>query len=118
MNECEDCDRFDCRERGCIASVTQTEEKKVKINFGLPGPNVVNSLATFHDCSMLFGDEEVIRLPSEKLQWEDVAVAAGFFPSKTRARKNGWIGPLPHGFGQRKFGKSKCVWFFNAINNQ
>jgi hypothetical protein len=52
-------------------------------------------------------------LPVERLEWEDLALAAGFFPSKTQARKNGWQGPVPFGFGQRKFGKGKGVWFFN-----
>lgn len=33
MNECEDCDRLDCRERGCIAPVTMKERNmKIKIN--------------------------------------------------------------------------------------
>ena len=84
----------------------------MEINFNLQGPNVVNAIATRHDCNLLFGDDEqVLRLPNKELQWEDVAVAVGFFPSKTQARKNGWCGPMPHGFGQRKFGKGRCVWF-------
>lgn len=58
-------------------------------------------------------NEQVLRLPGKELQWEDVAIAVGFFPSKTQARKNGWGGPMPHGFGQRKFGKGRCVWFYN-----
>ena len=28
MNECEDCDRMDCRERGCIAPVSSEEIKR------------------------------------------------------------------------------------------
>jgi hypothetical protein len=84
------------------------------INFNLLGPNVANELATRDDCNLLFGeDEHVLRLPAKELQWEDVAVIAGFFSSKTQARKNGWAGPVPFGFGQRKFGKGRCVWFFN-----
>jgi hypothetical protein len=79
----------------------------------MQGPNVVNALATDRDCNLLFDDEPVIRLPVERLEWEDLALVAGFFPSKTQARKNGWQGPVPFGFGQRKFGKGKGVWFFN-----
>lgn len=48
------------------------------------------------------------------LDWTDVAVHCKFFPSKGQARKNGWEGPVPRGFGQRKFGKyGKGVWYFN-----
>ena len=32
MNECEDCDRMDCRERGCIAPAQKAKPMKVKIN--------------------------------------------------------------------------------------
>lgn len=32
MNECEDCDRLDCRERGCIAPVQGTENMKIRIS--------------------------------------------------------------------------------------
>jgi hypothetical protein len=84
-----------------------------KFSFGLQGPNIVNALATDRDCNLLFEGEPVIRLPVERLEWEDLALAAGFFPSKTQARQNGWQGPVPFGFGQRKFGKGKGVWFFN-----
>lgn len=88
----------------------------MEINFNLLGLNVVNASATRADCDLLFGDDEqVLRLPASQLHWEDVAVAVGFFPSKTQARKNGWVGPLPIGFGQRKFGKGRCVWFYNPI---
>ena len=89
------------------------------INYHLQGPNVINVHATSEDIDCLFGDldgrvEEVKVIPSDCLDWADVAVYCGFFPSKGQARKNGWEGPVPRGFGQRKFGKQgKCVWYFN-----
>ena len=85
-------------------------------NANLQGPNVVNKLATARDCKLLFEDDEVIRLDSDCLQWEDVAVACGFFPSRTQARKNGWEGAVPAGFGQRRHGKGRGVWFFNPVD--
>lgn len=83
-------------------------------NPNLQGPNVVNARTAARDCELLFGDEPVIRIEVDCLSWEDVAVAAGFFPSRTQARKNGWIGEVPAGFGQRRFGKGRGVWFFNS----
>ena len=89
------------------------------LNYHLQGPNVVNGFATGEDIECLFGDlngnvEPVEIFPVNCLDWADVAVYCGFFPSKGQARKNGWDGPVPRGFGQRKFGKQgKCVWYFN-----
>jgi len=84
-----------------------------KFSWGLQGPNIVNAHACDHMCQLLFNDEPVIRLPIGQLDWGDLAVAAGFFPSKNQARKNGWLGQVPYGFGLRKFGKGKGVWYYN-----
>jgi hypothetical protein len=89
------------------------------INFGMQGPNVVNRHSTDEDIACLFGDlsgkiDIVQRMDADCLDWAEVAVLCGFFPSKGQARKNGWEGPVPRGFGQRKFGKQgRGVWFFN-----
>lgn len=89
------------------------------MNFHLQGPNIVNINTTNEDIDCLFGDfdgnvETVKFIPVDCLEWADVAVRCGFFPSKGQARKNGWEGSVPRGFGQRKFGKQgKCVWYFN-----
>ena len=44
-----------------------------------------------HDCLFTF--------EKDKFDMADMAVNAGFFASKNQARKNGWVGPLPLGFG-------------------
>jgi len=86
-----------------------------RLDFRLQGPNVVNAHATDRDCNLLFEGEPVIRLPVDQLDWADLALAAKFFPSKTQARKNGWAGQVPFGFGQRKFGsRRQCVWYYNV----
>jgi hypothetical protein len=81
--------------------------------WGLQGPNIVNAHVPDTTIKFLFGDEPVTRMPVDQLDWAEVAVAAGFFPSKTQARKNGWEGLIPFGIGQRGFGKHKGVWFFS-----
>lgn len=43
----------------------------------------------------------------------DIALIAGFFSTKTQARKNGWDGPIPEGFTIKKFGKFKKIWIWN-----
>lgn len=90
------------------------------IIFGLQGPNIVNRHATELDILHLFGElgggkpEPVVVFDVDCLDWADIAVHCKFFPSKSQARKNGWDGPVPYGFGQRKFGKQgKGVWYFN-----
>jgi hypothetical protein len=89
------------------------------MNFFLQGPNIVNKNATPDDIKYLFGDmdeniESVVVMETDCLDWSDVAVHCEFFPSKSQARKNGWVGLVPQGFGQRKFGKTgKGVWFYN-----
>jgi hypothetical protein len=78
--------------------------------------------ATATDIQCLFGDlagnvEPVATMSVDCLDWAEIAVFCGFFASKGQARKNGWEGPVPRGFGQRKFGKQgKGVWFFNPEN--
>ena len=54
-------------------------------------------------------------LPNE-FTMEDMAVATGFFNSKTQARKNGWTGPVPLGFHSCKCNK-KTVWWFNSMDS-
>ncbi|MFN7640695.1 MAG: hypothetical protein ACK5PR_03010 [bacterium] len=84
-------------------------------NWNLVGPNFVNRLTTDSEVDILFGNEDVTELDTDCLSWPDIALRAGFFPSKTQAIKNGWEGAVPWGFGQRKFGnKGKGVWFYNA----
>ena len=39
---------------------------------------------------------------------------AGFFPSISQARKNGWDKPIPKGFNELIVGKKKKkIWIFN-----
>jgi len=44
-----------------------------------------------------------------------IAVEMELFPSVGQARKNGWDGPIPHGFTERKgIGKmKKCMFIHN-----
>ncbi len=57
------------------------------------------------------------RFDSATFTMADMAVVAGFFPSKTQARKNGWPTDLVEpGFGNKKFGKHHHVWWLNADN--
>jgi len=95
------------------------------LNYHLQGPSIVNKHTTDCDITCLFGDlsgdpgkvDIVQRMDVDCLDWAEVAVLCNFFPSKGQARKNGWIGPVPYGFGQRKFGsKGKGVWYFNPEN--
>lgn len=41
---------------------------------------------------------------------QDLALAAGFFPSKTRAIANGWHGQPAIGYSEGTFGKNKTPW--------
>jgi hypothetical protein len=92
------------------------------MNFHLQGPNIINSNTWQEDIEYLFGDlqgnnEPVIRMDVDCLDWAEIAVHCGFFPSKGQARKNGWEGKVPRGFGQRKFGKQgKGIWYYNPIS--
>ena len=82
----------------------------------LLGLNFTNRLATDVEVNLIFGNEDVIQLDVDCLFWPELAVASRFFSSKTEAKKNGWEGPVPWGFGQRKFGnKGFGVWFYNAL---
>jgi hypothetical protein len=50
--------------------------------------------------------------------WEDIAVMVGVFPSKSQARKNGWVGIVGSGFHQRAIGqndKRKCITVLNFL---
>lgn len=50
--------------------------------------------------------------------WEDIAVLAGFFPSKGQARRNGWTGTIGPGFHQRAIGQNarrRCITFLNVL---
>ena len=93
------------------------------MNFFLQGPNIVNKHTTEADITALFGDmegnvEPVVVFDVDCLDWTEIAVHCNFFPSKGQARKNGWEGPAPRGFCQRKFGKlGKGVWIFNPENS-
>ena len=79
------------------------------------GLNFTNRLATKAEVDLIFGDEDVFQLDVDCLSWPELAVASRFFSSKTEAKKNGWEGPVPWGFGQRKFSnKYHGVWFYNA----
>lgn len=83
------------------------------MNSHLETNNFVNKNATSKDIQCLFNGP-VISMAVDCLDWTAIAVACGFFPSRGQARKNGWSGPVPRGFGQRKFGnRGLCVWFFN-----
>jgi len=92
------------------------------LNYHLQGPNVVNYHATQEDIDCLFGDmdgsvEPIVVMNVNCLRWDEIAVECKFFSSKGQARKNGWDGFVPRGFGQRKFGKQgKGVWYFNPIS--
>lgn len=59
-------------------------------------------------------DEVVIIDPSEPLNMETLAVECGIFPSKNKARKNGFGGPIP--FGLEAWGtKKKWFWVWNLV---
>lgn len=59
-------------------------------------------LGPFNDFSKLqrFGDV---------FDFADMAVALKLFPSKGQARKNGWSGPIPPGYGERRYKKLFAV---------
>jgi len=66
------------------------------------------------DTELFFGDEHVEHLPNI-FKWEDVAIIAGFFPSKSQARKNGWFGEIRDGWSERGFGKIRKDLFRNGV---
>jgi hypothetical protein len=81
---------------------------------------VANKHATSRDIDALLQPdpgEAVIRLDADHLMFEDIAVAIGAWPSKGQARKNGWAGRVPTGFGSRKLGK-RTVWWLEAVDAQ
>ena len=110
---------------GDQAKMKPVKEQTMTLNYHLQGPNVVNYHATQEDIDCLFGDmdgsvEPVVVMNVNCLRWDEIAIECKFFSSKGQARKNGWDGFVPHGFGQRKFGKQgKGVWYFNPeMNNE
>jgi len=53
--------------------------------------------------------------------WSDLLVAAGLYPSKSQARKQGWHKPVKHGFDHFFFGlaskwdeEDHCYWVKEA----
>lgn len=57
----------------------------------------------------LDGSETWIELDSDA-RWPDIMSAAGIFPSKSQARKNGWDKEVEPGFTHIKVGKLKhCI---------
>jgi hypothetical protein len=73
---------------------------------------------TEHDVAAIFGDingvidntDDIIF--SDATELEELAVAAGIFPSKTRARNNKFSGPIP--WGVNFFGtKKRRFWVWN-----
>ena len=48
-----------------------------------------------------------------------LAVEMGLFPSVGQARKNGWDGPIPHGYTEKKnLGKMKKSMYIHNPSNQ
>lgn len=62
------------------------------------------------------GSNEFIEF-DDSWKMENIAVACGFFPSLTQARKNGWNGDIPQGFNFKKFGKSKVAVWLNKFQD-
>ena len=82
--------------------------------------NAKQAEVTDKDIRMIFGDvngdlhssDEIVITEMKTL--EELAVVAAIFPSKTRARKNNFHGPVPHGlswFGTKK----RRFWVWNPI---
>jgi hypothetical protein len=78
---------------------------------------VLNRHTNDRDIQLFFGEIEkhdtVIKCDVDCLDFTDLAVDCGFFTSRGQARKNGWSGPVPRGFGSHKCGK-KVVHWLNA----
>ena len=73
------------------------------------------------DARLFFGpldqNDQVQEFDKAVFGMAEMAVAAGFFASKTQARKNGWDGPVPLGYGTRRCGK-RDVWWFNSMDGE
>jgi len=67
------------------------------------------------DVELVFDGEPF--LESEATQLEELAVLAGIFPSKGRARKNGFSGPIPHGL-ECLGTKKKWLWVWNPNQSE
>ncbi len=73
------------------------------------------------DSQLFFGslddNDKVHTFNKSAFTMADMAVNAGFFPSRSQARKNGWpTDPVPLGFGSKKCGK-RFVFWFNSMDN-
>ena len=67
------------------------------------------------DVQLFFGkkvaDETIYTFTKGSLDLPGIAQQLNLFPSKTQARKNGWVGDIPLGFGMKKCGHKRVVWF-------
>jgi len=65
-------------------------------------------------------DEAATFVWFDHADWSDVAVSVGLFPSKSQARKNGWVGPIESGLVNRQQKKGKFVkrdiWILNELD--
>src|SRR3989344_9600605 len=78
------------------------------------GHNFIIGGKFLDDKRIFFGDGDAILLASTA-SWEDVAIAAGFFASRSQARKSGWAGEIPTGWTERGFGKIKSNKFKSGV---
>jgi hypothetical protein len=67
----------------------------------------------------LGSEEERTFVLFDEADWSDVAVSIGLFPSRSQARKNGWVGELEPGLSNRQQRKGqfikKDVWVMNRF---
>jgi hypothetical protein len=75
-------------------------------------PNCFVSKSGEQDIKNLFLETDKIHIFEENFDFGSLAVIAGFFDSKNQARKNGWDGKIPKGWGSKKFGKQKIEVFW------
>jgi hypothetical protein len=72
-----------------------------------------NPHITKDDVSSLFLDtDKLIELESSATM-ADVVTIAGIYPSKSRAKKDGWNNPIPMGWSEQEIGKLKTkiyIW--------
>lgn len=64
------------------------------------------------------GEIETFKRFDANAAMADIMVAAGKFPSKGQARKNGFPGPIPHGYSHHVVGSGKNrmeVWVLNLL---
>lgn len=81
--------------------------------------NFIHINASDRDIELLFEpltpEDEIVRF-SEPFNLSDCVVKMGVFPSKTQAKKNGWIGEIPQGFKEHKIGK-KLFWTYIPMHD-